>query len=111
MFPRGSTASPTINALSNTDSNTNTGAESEDLTRVDTKSKNVDVTTQQQPTYLTEGSVSLPPRTYLQMLIPIHYFKEDPTTFMQYFRRPFVLFSFPNVVLVRLSSRLSPPYN
>lgn len=101
MFPRVSMESPTINTLSTSDSNSHTGVASDYMIRVDTKTKNVDATTQQESTVITEGSVSLPPRTYLQILIPVHYFKEDPTTFVQYFRRPFVLFSFPNVVLVR----------
>lgn len=45
------------------------------------------------------GEISMPPRTYLQKLAPIHYFKDDQTTWFQYFRRPFYLFLFPNIVL------------
>ncbi|ODM16411.1 hypothetical protein SI65_07918 [Aspergillus cristatus] len=45
------------------------------------------------------GEISMPPRTYLQQLAPIHYFKDDQTTWFQYFRRPFYLFLFPNIVL------------
>lgn len=54
-----------------------------------------------------EGSVTLPPRTYLELLVPFHHFKEDKTTFYQYFRRPFVLFTFPNVVVVSFSTQKS----
>lgn len=45
------------------------------------------------------GEVVMPRRTYLQMLCPIHYFADDKTTWFQYFRRPFFLFAFPNIVL------------
>jgi len=45
------------------------------------------------------GDISMPPRTYIQKLAPIHYFKDDQTTWFQYFRRPFYLFLFPNIVL------------
>jgi hypothetical protein len=41
-----------------------------------------------------------PRRTYLQMLKLWVYFPENKTTYMQYFRRPFFLFAFPNVVIV-----------
>lgn len=51
----------------------------------------------------TEGNdnddLDLPPRTYLQKLALIHYFADDQTTWFQYFRRPFYLFAFPNIVL------------
>lgn len=53
----------------------------------------------------TGGSYTMPeaysyPRTYLEILAPIHRFKEDKTTFIQYFCRPLILVLFPNVVLV-----------
>ncbi|OKL55448.1 hypothetical protein UA08_09265 [Talaromyces atroroseus] len=41
-------------------------------------------------------------RTYLQVLSPIHYIKEDHTSFWTYLRRPFTLFLFPNIVLAGL---------
>lgn len=47
-----------------------------------------------------EGAMDKPPRTYWEILSPIHRFPEDKTTWWQYFRRPFVLFFFPNIVLV-----------
>lgn len=40
-----------------------------------------------------------PCRTYVQKLKLWVYFPEDKTTYMQYFRRPFALFLFPNVVI------------
>ncbi|KIW46523.1 uncharacterized protein PV06_02191 [Exophiala oligosperma] len=40
-----------------------------------------------------------PKRTYLQKLKPWVYFPEDRTSYWQYFRRPFLLFTFPNVVI------------
>lgn len=42
-------------------------------------------------------------RTLAQRLKPFQYFKEDKTTYWQYFRRPFFLFTFPNIVLVSQS--------
>lgn len=41
----------------------------------------------------------IPKRTYLQKLSPVHHFADDKTTWFQYFRRPFYLFAFPNIVL------------
>jgi MFS family permease len=45
------------------------------------------------------GEVDMPPRTYRQKIALVHYFKDDRTTWYQYFRRPFYLFAFPNIVL------------
>ncbi|RDH39381.1 major facilitator superfamily domain-containing protein [Aspergillus welwitschiae] len=47
----------------------------------------------------TVGEMDMPPRTYLQKMSPVHYFKDDNTTWYQYFRRPFFLFAFPNILL------------
>jgi MFS family permease len=41
-----------------------------------------------------------PQRTLLQALKPWTYYPEDTTTYWQYFRRPFFLLSFPNVIIV-----------
>lgn len=41
----------------------------------------------------------MPPRTYRQQIAIVHYFADDQTTWFQYFRRPFYLFAFPNIVL------------
>ncbi|KAJ5998833.1 hypothetical protein N7451_006643 [Penicillium sp. IBT 35674x] len=38
-------------------------------------------------------------RTYLQKIALVHHFADDHTTWFQYFRRPFYLFAFPNIVL------------
>lgn len=45
------------------------------------------------------GEVDIPPRTYRQKIALIHYLEDDQTTWYQYFRRPFFLFAFPNIVL------------
>ncbi|GKZ42308.1 hypothetical protein AbraIFM66951_001389 [Aspergillus brasiliensis] len=47
----------------------------------------------------TVGEIDMPPRTYLQKMSPVHYFDDDKTTWYQYFRRPFFLFAFPNILL------------
>lgn len=41
----------------------------------------------------------IPKRSYLHQCALIHRFKDDKTTWWQYFRRPFLLFAFPNIVL------------
>ncbi|KAJ6184864.1 hypothetical protein N7519_006165 [Penicillium mononematosum] len=41
----------------------------------------------------------IPARTYRQKIALVHYFSDDQTTWLQYFRRPFYLFAFPNIVL------------
>ncbi|PYH97085.1 MFS transporter [Aspergillus ellipticus CBS 707.79] len=45
------------------------------------------------------GEIDMPPRTYLQKMSLVHCFSDDKTTWFQYFRRPFFLFGFPNIVL------------
>lgn len=45
------------------------------------------------------GEVVMPPRTYLHQIALVHRFSDDKTTWFQYFRRPFYLFAFPNIVL------------
>lgn len=45
------------------------------------------------------GEVDIPTRTYRQKVALIHYLEDDQTTWYQYFRRPFYLFAFPNIVL------------
>jgi hypothetical protein len=49
---------------------------------------------------LAQGRTDLLPRNYLHVLSPIHRWKEDKTTWWQYFRRPFHLFAFPNIIMV-----------
>ncbi|RDW79869.1 hypothetical protein BP6252_04507 [Coleophoma cylindrospora] len=96
MFPRDAFTSSTNSLIPSAASDSDVVG-SEDLSQRDAKTKNMQSSDQQ--VVPTEGLVTLPPRTYLGLLSPIHYYKEDSTTFYQYFRRPFVLFSFPNVVL------------
>ena len=43
-----------------------------------------------------------PKQTYLQMLKPWIYFPQDKTSFWTYFKRPFILLGFPNVVIVSI---------
>jgi hypothetical protein len=45
-------------------------------------------------------------RTFLQKLKLWDYQPEDKTTYWQYFKRPFFLFAFPNVVLVGCTASL-----
>ena len=40
-----------------------------------------------------------PPRTFLQRIAIIHRLPDDKTTWLQYYKRPFYLFLFPNIVL------------
>lgn len=40
-----------------------------------------------------------PKRSFLQLLKPWVYYAQDGTSYWQYFRRPFMLFTFPNVVI------------
>ncbi|CEN62386.1 hypothetical protein ASPCAL09020 [Aspergillus calidoustus] len=51
---------------------------------------------------LAQGRTDLLPRNYLHVLSPIHRWKEDKTTWWQYFRRPFHLFAFPNIIMAGL---------
>ncbi|KAL2838965.1 major facilitator superfamily domain-containing protein [Aspergillus pseudoustus] len=48
---------------------------------------------------LDQGVAGLLPRNYWHVLAPIHRFKEDKTSWWQYFRRPFLLFTFPNILI------------
>lgn len=48
-----------------------------------------------------EAFPDFPKRTAVQKLKPWTYHPEDPTTWWQYFRRPFALFFFPNILIVR----------
>ncbi|KAL5046551.1 hypothetical protein BDW71DRAFT_214600 [Aspergillus fruticulosus] len=66
----------------------------------DTK-KEASINLGRQPT-LSHGRTDLLPRNYLHVLAPIHRWKEDRTTWWQYFRRPFHLFAFPNIIMAGL---------
>jgi hypothetical protein len=46
-----------------------------------------------------EPHEQIPTRNYKQKVALVHYFPDDKTTWLQYFRRPFYLFAFPNIVL------------
>lgn len=45
----------------------------------------------------TRSSRDYPKRTFLQRLKPWTHYSEDKTSYWQYFRRPFMLFTLPNV--------------
>lgn len=47
----------------------------------------------------TTFSEQIHSRTFWQKVALVHYFADDQTTWLQYFRRPFYLFAFPNIVL------------
>jgi hypothetical protein len=54
------------------------------------------------PTSTVSSSTSSEPiltRKFWQRVALVHYFADDQTTWLQYFRRPFYLFAFPNIVL------------
>ncbi|OQD81878.1 hypothetical protein PENANT_c024G06081 [Penicillium antarcticum] len=51
------------------------------------------------PVSTTESEEQIPIRSYRQRMALVHYFPDDKTTWLQYFRRPFYLFAFPNIVL------------
>ncbi|KAL4971719.1 major facilitator superfamily domain-containing protein [Aspergillus desertorum] len=63
--------------------------------------KESSVNLDRQPT-LGQGRTDLLPRNYLHVLAPVHRWKEDRTTWWQYFRRPFHLFAFPNIIMAGL---------
>ena len=43
---------------------------------------------------------NFPRRTLIERFQPWSFYPEDRTTYWQYFRRPFFLLSFPNVIIV-----------
>ncbi|KAJ9603626.1 hypothetical protein H2200_011812 [Cladophialophora chaetospira] len=47
----------------------------------------------------SDWALEFPKRTYIQKLRLWVYYPQDQTTFWQYFRRPFLLFTFPNIVI------------
>jgi hypothetical protein len=47
-----------------------------------------------------------PKRTYLQVLRPWTHYPQNKTGFWQYFRRPFFLWGFPNIVIVGCSPQI-----
>jgi MFS family permease len=97
----------------------------------DDKSAKLKVTPTAGTTHTDAASLhgpDIPPRTYLQKLKPWTYFPEDHTPFWDYVKRPFMLFTVPNIVIAgfifafgctagivsfnTISSILSePPYN
>ena len=46
-----------------------------------------------------ERAAHFPKRSYAQKLKPWVYYPQDRTTYWQYFRRPFLLFAIPNIVI------------
>lgn len=50
-------------------------------------------------TQSSEMGEDITPRTWKQKVALVHYYSDDQTTWFQYFRRPFYLFAFPNIVL------------
>ncbi|KAI5296698.1 hypothetical protein KEM56_005396, partial [Ascosphaera pollenicola] len=57
------------------------------------KEKDIDVQVSE------DAATDIPMRSYLHQCALVHRFKDDKTTWWQYFRRPFLLFAFPNIVL------------
>ncbi|KAL4813516.1 major facilitator superfamily domain-containing protein [Aspergillus spinulosporus] len=70
--------------------------------QTDTESKKEPSVSLDRQQTLSQGQADLLPRNYLHVLAPIHRWKEDRTTWWQYFRRPFHLFAFPNIIMAGL---------
>lgn len=81
-IPRHERSDPRENRGDGVEPENKAGLESP-ISEVDSNSLGEDITT----------------RTYLQKIALVHYFADDHTTWFQYFRRPFYLFAFPNIVL------------
>ncbi|KAL4940607.1 hypothetical protein BDV06DRAFT_230196 [Aspergillus oleicola] len=99
LFPRHALGSastfPTDEAtiVNTTDGETNNGMAGEDAKKTsEAQALNRTVT-------LGHGSLDVLPRNYWHILAPVHIFEEDRTTWWQYFRRPFYLFAFPNIII------------
>ncbi|KAL3459683.1 major facilitator superfamily domain-containing protein [Aspergillus heterothallicus] len=96
LFPRhafGAVTQQTPTAIDSTD-NTNPGSVGND----NKKEAQTDASLDRTAT-VDQGVSGLLPRNYWHILAPIHRFKEDKTTWWQYFRRPFLLFTFPNILM------------
>ncbi|KAB2578390.1 putative MFS-type transporter [Lasiodiplodia theobromae] len=73
--------------------------------KADPDRKDASVVAEQQPASGVDAEVGdtlpdFPKRTAVQKLKLWTYYPQDTTTWWQYFRRPFFLFGFPNVVIV-----------
>ena len=97
LFPRflfSQGAAPRVNRVPDTESS---------LPGRSTSKSELGETTRQ-----VQSSVSadqFPRRTYLKTLKPWTRYPQNKTTFWQYFRRPFFLWGFPNVVIVSTGCR------
>ncbi|KAL6237870.1 hypothetical protein BDW75DRAFT_248323 [Aspergillus navahoensis] len=100
FFPRHALDQSRVTATHQTTTVPQTQADPSPQGNPDTK-KEPSVNLDRQPT-LSQGRTDLLPRNYLHVLAPIHRWKEDRTTWWQYFRRPFHLFAFPNIIMAGL---------
>ncbi|KAJ0413903.1 major facilitator superfamily domain-containing protein [Aspergillus carlsbadensis] len=96
LFPRHALARSTSTAPQRTPN-----AQPAQPTGDDDTKKEPSASLSREPT-LAQGRADLLPRNYLHVLSPIHRWKEDKTTWWQYFRRPFHLFAFPNIIMAGL---------
>ncbi|KAJ6445405.1 polyketide synthase [Purpureocillium lavendulum] len=91
LFPRflfSQGAAPRVNRVPDTESS---------LPGRSTSKNELGETTQQVQSSVSAGQ--FPRRTYLETLKPWTRYPQNKTTFWQYFRRPFFLWGFPNVVI------------
>ena len=101
MFPRGLYANslvPLSGVTADVESITDKGTEKTDMEHGMQKSVQPSAVTTVSPS--GEDLPDIPARTYRQMLSVYHYYPQNKTTFWEYFRRPFVLFLFPNIIVV-----------
>lgn len=110
MFPRYRFKGDAYNSNDGDEVTTSAGSgSSPDLHQMEERKGPLGKSTTSTTTFVSTGEtttgqiLSIPPlRTYLQQLAPVHYLPDNKTTFFQYFRRPFYLFLFPNIVLAGL---------
>ncbi|KAL4932543.1 putative MFS transporter [Aspergillus undulatus] len=103
LFPRhalGSSSTATSQQMS-TITKTEGSQESQSA-KGDAKKKKPEESALDRMATLDHGIADLLPRNYWHILAPVHRFKEDKTTWWQYFRRPFHLFAFPNILVAGL---------
>lgn len=102
MFPRFLFSPNTINAVRSprTDAE-ETGKEdtAKDPAKVSSKG-NIDIGVASHVSADQILTNQFPKRPYLQVLKPWQYYPQNKTGFWQYFRRPFFLWAFPNIVIV-----------
>ncbi|KAL4789516.1 major facilitator superfamily domain-containing protein [Aspergillus venezuelensis] len=99
LFPRHALGSATTITTEKPTITGNTDRKWKEAMVEETNKKTSKTQTLDRTVTLSHGSLDSLPRNYWHILSPIHVFKEDKTTWWQYFRRPFYLFAFPNILI------------